>query len=242
MFAFDSDALSIAVGWRKYATLLTFLSNHCTVVTLAARKWSRRPEWTNSPWHASQKTRLWPMGLVRITSWYQNFNGSHFGLPPSEIHKMTGLPPKIVWTMTYSHRPHLPLAAYTGPLRFKVRPQSFSHLLWRRRRKSDGLRPKYFCRLDCCFAEKSSPIPRWSFRELKSRGFEPWGRLKSTTASDCDATRSERSRCHLESLASATWSERSPLERAIATRTSDRDASWSENSVNLCGGGSGRQR
>ena len=49
---------------------------------------------------------LWTMGLVRITSWYPNFNGSHFGLPPSEIHRMTGLPPKIVWTMTCSHRPH----------------------------------------------------------------------------------------------------------------------------------------
>ena len=50
----------------------------------------------------------WPysMGLVRITSWYPNFNGSLFDLPPSEIQRMTGLPPKIVWTMTYSHRPH----------------------------------------------------------------------------------------------------------------------------------------
>ena len=46
------------------------------------------------------------MGLVRITSWYPNFNGSHFGLPPSKIHRMTGLPPKILRTMTYSHRPH----------------------------------------------------------------------------------------------------------------------------------------
>ena len=47
------------------------------------------------------------MGLVHITSWYPNFNGSHFGLPPSEIHRMTGLPPKIVWTIiTCSHRPH----------------------------------------------------------------------------------------------------------------------------------------
>ena len=46
------------------------------------------------------------MGPVRITSSYPNFNGSHFGLPPSEINRMTGLPPKIVWTMTYSHRPH----------------------------------------------------------------------------------------------------------------------------------------
>ena len=35
-------------------------------------------------------------GLVRITSWRPNFNGSHFGLPPSEIHRMTGLPPKFV--------------------------------------------------------------------------------------------------------------------------------------------------
>ena len=36
------------------------------------------------------------IGLVRITSWYPYINGSHFGLPPSEIHRMTGLPPKIV--------------------------------------------------------------------------------------------------------------------------------------------------
>ena len=46
------------------------------------------------------------MGLVRITSWYPNFNGSHFGLRPNEIHRMTGLPPKIVWSMTYLHRQH----------------------------------------------------------------------------------------------------------------------------------------
>ena len=54
------------------------------------------------------------MGLVRITSWYPNFNGSHFGLSPCEIHKMTGLPPKIVWTMTCLHRPHCTLP-YTSP-------------------------------------------------------------------------------------------------------------------------------
>ena len=48
------------------------------------------------------------IGLVRITSWYPNFNGSHFGLPPSEIHRMTGLPPKIVWTMTYSQSRPIP--------------------------------------------------------------------------------------------------------------------------------------
>ena len=54
------------------------------------------------------------MGLVRITSWYPNFNGGHFGLPPNEIHRMTGLPPKIVWTMTYSHRPHIYLMSTSG--------------------------------------------------------------------------------------------------------------------------------
>ena len=34
------------------------------------------------------------------------FNGSHFDLPPRLIHRMTGLGGKVVWTMTYSHRPH----------------------------------------------------------------------------------------------------------------------------------------
>ena len=45
------------------------------------------------------------MGLVHITSWYPKFNGSHFGLPHSSIHRMTGLGGKMGWTMTYSHRP-----------------------------------------------------------------------------------------------------------------------------------------
>ena len=47
-------------------------------------------------------------GLVRIMSWYPESNGSHFGLPPSSIHKMTRLSDKMVWTMTYAHRPHWP--------------------------------------------------------------------------------------------------------------------------------------
>ena len=59
---------------------------------------------SKKPWFLKNHKKR--MGLVRITSWYPNFNGSHFGLPPSEIHRMTGPPPKIVWTMTYSHRPH----------------------------------------------------------------------------------------------------------------------------------------
>ena len=39
-------------------------------------------------------------------SWYPNFNGSHFGLPPSSIHKMTGLGDKMLWTklMMCAHR------------------------------------------------------------------------------------------------------------------------------------------
>ena len=75
------------------------------------------------------------MELVRITSCYPNFNGSHFGLPPSEIHRMTGLPPKIVWTMTYSHRPHLlSISAVlqwrcTGPK--VVQPGAVKLVLWR---------------------------------------------------------------------------------------------------------------
>ena len=42
---------------------------------------------------------------VHIASWYPNVNGSHFGFPPSSIHRMTGLGGKMVWAMTHSHRP-----------------------------------------------------------------------------------------------------------------------------------------
>ena len=49
------------------------------------------------------------MGAVRITSLYPKFNGSHFGLPPSSMHKMTGLGGKMVWMMMYAHRPHFDL-------------------------------------------------------------------------------------------------------------------------------------
>ena len=52
------------------------------------------------------------MGAVRITSLYPNFNGSHFGLPPGSIHKMTGLGGKMVWTMTQAHRPQRQLIGW----------------------------------------------------------------------------------------------------------------------------------
>ena len=54
----------------------------------------------------SVSSEVWVMRLVRITLWYPKFNGSHFGLPPSSVHRMTGLGGKFVGTMTYSHRPH----------------------------------------------------------------------------------------------------------------------------------------
>ena len=47
---------------------------------------------------------VFKMWLVRITSWYPNFNRSHFGLPPSDINRMTGLPPKVVWTTTLAKK------------------------------------------------------------------------------------------------------------------------------------------
>ena len=46
------------------------------------------------------------MGAVCITSSYPKFNGSHFDLPPSSIHRMTGLGGNFPHTMTYAHRPH----------------------------------------------------------------------------------------------------------------------------------------
>ena len=98
-------------------------------------------EMENFPWCASPRAfQRYQMGLVRITSWYPNFNGSHFGLPPSEIHRMTGLPPKVVWTMTYSHRPHLRgiANANQNDERFKMWSVNGSyaklrHALWRQK-------------------------------------------------------------------------------------------------------------
>ena len=75
--------------------------------------------------------------LVRITSWYPNFNGSHFGLPPSEIHKMTRLPPKIVWTIAYSHRPHS--VHYGGWKRREVAVSQYGNWTIRRPPQHDGL-------------------------------------------------------------------------------------------------------
>ena len=55
---------------------------------------------------AHAMSALAPTGLVQITSWYPEINGSHFGLPLSSIHKMAGLGGKMVWIMMYSYRPH----------------------------------------------------------------------------------------------------------------------------------------
>ena len=45
------------------------------------------------------------MGPVSIQSWYPKFNGSHFGSPPSSIHRMTRLGGNPMWTMTYRPSP-----------------------------------------------------------------------------------------------------------------------------------------
>ena len=76
----------------------TGMADYCSVPCLFP--------WLSNEYKVRKALLRLAMGLVRITSWYPNFNGSHFGLPPSEIHRMTRPPPKIVWTMTYSHRPH----------------------------------------------------------------------------------------------------------------------------------------
>ena len=47
------------------------------------------------------------MGRVRIMLWYPKFNGSHFGLSPSSILRMTGLGGNFVWARTYLHQPYL---------------------------------------------------------------------------------------------------------------------------------------
>ena len=63
------------------------------------------------------------MKAMLITSWYPNFNGGHFGLPPSSIHRMTGLGGKMVWTMTYAHSPHWQRAANMTQLQTCTLPQ-----------------------------------------------------------------------------------------------------------------------
>ena len=50
--------------------------------------------------------RSLPVGAVCVSSLYTKHNGSHFGLPPSSIHRMTGLGGNFPYTMTYAHRPH----------------------------------------------------------------------------------------------------------------------------------------
>ena len=46
-----------------------------------------------------------------ITSWYPKFNGSHFDLPASFIHRVTGLGGNFLWTMSSVHRPHCHLSS-----------------------------------------------------------------------------------------------------------------------------------
>ena len=66
------------------------------------------PQATNRP--------LVQMGAVRITSLNPKFNGSHFGLPPSSIQRLTGLGGKFPCTMTYAHGPHFGDCQFHGSI------------------------------------------------------------------------------------------------------------------------------
>ena len=78
----SEDSLSFVCNWwtsRGHASFSLLLPQIC----------NRRPV---VPWSAIPALVFWWrknglawMGLVRITSWYPNFNGSHIGLPPSSI-------------------------------------------------------------------------------------------------------------------------------------------------------------
>ena len=52
----------------------------------AANPWSAN----GTKQSAATSRHVGGMGAVRITSLIPKFNGSHFGLPPSSIHRMTG--------------------------------------------------------------------------------------------------------------------------------------------------------
>ena len=60
IFAFDSGSLSIAGGWRKCGTILIFLSNCSTRVSLAAPGITRSPSKRICRGTLSQKTWNWP--------------------------------------------------------------------------------------------------------------------------------------------------------------------------------------
>ena len=71
--------------------------------------------WTclNRPECGAPPLRVILLRPVRITPWYPNFNGSHFNfglqpcvqLDPQWTTEWLGV--KIVWTMTYSHKPQV---------------------------------------------------------------------------------------------------------------------------------------
>ena len=67
------------------------------------------------------------MGTARITSLYPKFNGSHFALPPSSIHRMTGLDGNFPHTMTYAHKPHFRKSVQFTNLRIFLAYETFSY-------------------------------------------------------------------------------------------------------------------
>ena len=73
------------------------------------------------------------MGAVRITSLNPKFNGSHFGLPPSSIHRMTGWVAfsRILWRMR------------TAPIQIlQIMHIFFCHAVWSSKQIDSKMRVK----------------------------------------------------------------------------------------------------
>ena len=86
-----------------------------------------------SSWVASQNGFHCNLDTMKLCA-QAPFNGSHFDLPPSSIHRMTGLGGKMVWTMTYSQRLHLHLCSSPATINFMIGAwESFvsSNCAWR---------------------------------------------------------------------------------------------------------------
>ena len=106
-----------------------------------------------------------PMGAVHIASRYPNFNGSHFGLQPSSIEKITGLGGKMMWTMTHANMPHFLYNLVKKKKQYK-RATSVTQVT---KFSSENFNPVFHARGLSTFS-----IPWWkkgkNGRELKSRG------------------------------------------------------------------------
>ena len=100
----SSHSLDRAVWQAKMASIEVWIpwcnahGPHCASV---GRFCFKRPQTISSAKYDFRHQTLHTMGAVRITSLNPKFNGSHFGLPPSSIPRMTGwvTNSRILWRM-----------------------------------------------------------------------------------------------------------------------------------------------